>query len=103
MKLYKLEGGEEEEIRDEIDNSKVEEEIEMERPDGENFQISLQTLTDTVADNTIKVQGLVKKQVITILIDSGSTHNFIDPNTIKRLGYEEEHTTPMAVTVADGK
>lgn len=69
---------------------------------GENCQISIQAIFGGVAHNTIKVAGMVGKQKLTILIDSGATHNFIDPNTVKRLGFQEECSTPLTVTVADG-
>lgn len=52
--------------------------------------------------NTIKVKGLVNKHTITILIDSGATHNFIDPTTVRQLGYVEEFTRPLSEAVADG-
>lgn len=37
-----------------------------------------------------------------ILVDSGSTHNFLDLNFVKKLGCKLEEVTAQAVTVADG-
>lgn len=36
------------------------------------------------------------------LIDSGSTHNFMDLSVAKRLGCKLDSITPFAVAVADG-
>ncbi|KAG8385566.1 hypothetical protein BUALT_Bualt03G0058500 [Buddleja alternifolia] len=46
--------------------------------------------------------GVAYGQKIQILIDSGSTHCFLDENTVQRLGCVTEYTTPMMVSVADG-
>ncbi|PKA60173.1 hypothetical protein AXF42_Ash009857 [Apostasia shenzhenica] len=45
----------------------------------ENPQISLQALTGLPSFNTMTVEGVVNKKSISILIDSESTHNFMDP------------------------
>ncbi|KAJ7961759.1 Ty3/gypsy retrotransposon protein [Quillaja saponaria] len=50
----------------------------------------------------MKVMGTVKKQPLVVLIDSGSTHNFINMELIKRLGLKIEHAKPIQVVVADG-
>lgn len=39
---------------------------------------------------------------ITILIDSGSTHNFLDPVVAKRTGCTIHHISPLMVTVVNG-
>lgn len=46
--------------------------------------------------------GIVKAREIIILIDSGSTHNFIDPRVAKISGVVVEQTPDLTVTVADG-
>ncbi|KAJ7942659.1 Ty3/gypsy retrotransposon protein [Quillaja saponaria] len=51
---------------------------------------------------TMKVQGLIKKQSVTVLIDSGSTHNFIDSDVIKRLKVKTQLTDALEVQVANG-
>ena len=44
----------------------------------------------------------IKKKVITILINSGSTNNFLDPIVAIRIRYSMQTTNPMKVTVIDG-
>ncbi|KAJ7948429.1 Ty3/gypsy retrotransposon protein [Quillaja saponaria] len=50
----------------------------------------------------MKVSGFIKKQGILVLIDSGSTHNFVDSNVIKRLGLKILPTKTLEVIVANG-
>lgn len=50
----------------------------------------------------MRIRGNIKKKAITILIDSGSTHNFLDPVVAKRTGCTIQSTSPMRVAVADG-
>ncbi|GJX81501.1 RNA-directed DNA polymerase, eukaryota, reverse transcriptase zinc-binding domain protein [Tanacetum coccineum] len=64
--------------------------------------ISLNALTRTTNFKTIRVFGIVGKHIIHILIDCGSTHNFLDKNMAKKIGYHMRNTCPLAVTVADG-
>jgi hypothetical protein len=41
-------------------------------------KISLQAITSNVHPKTMRIVGRVKNQNLVILIDSGSTHNFLD-------------------------
>lgn len=100
-KLYMLHGEESNEIQEVVELVE-QDELEISAMGGEDCHISVDAWTGVVAHNTIKVKGLVNKQVLTILIDSGATHNFIDPSTVEQLGYVEELTNPVSVTVSDG-
>ena len=51
---------------------------------------------------TLKLKCIIKKKPITILVDSGNTHNFLDPNTARQAGCKIEPTKPLWVIVADG-
>lgn len=50
----------------------------------------------------MRVAGIVKGHEVTILIDSGSTHNFINPKVAKIYGPLVEPTLELTVAVADG-
>ena len=65
-------------------------------------QISLQALDGVTTYQTMRVTGHVGKKGLQLLLDSGSTHNFIDTFKALRLGCKIEHITPMGVKVADG-
>ncbi|GKC78356.1 putative mitochondrial protein [Tanacetum coccineum] len=54
-------------------------------------------------DETMRVRGTVGKQVLHILIDCGSTRNFLDIHTAKKLGCRLAKTTLMQVSVANGQ
>ncbi|GJS65454.1 reverse transcriptase [Tanacetum coccineum] len=64
--------------------------------------ISLNALTGTTNFKTMRVIGTTDKHTINILIDCGSTHNFLDKNMAKKLCYHIRSTCPLPVTVADG-
>ncbi|KAL5709495.1 hypothetical protein ACHQM5_020179 [Ranunculus cassubicifolius] len=68
----------------------------------EEVAISLQALSGSNSFQTLQLQGKVKKQTITMLIDSGSTHNFLDAATAKQLGCVGRVTHPHLVSVAGG-
>ncbi|GKA81199.1 reverse transcriptase [Tanacetum coccineum] len=50
-------------------------------------QISLNAMTEVNNYQTIRIKGHVGKQLLHILVDCGSTHNFLDLYAAKRLGY----------------
>ncbi|XP_057780007.1 uncharacterized protein LOC130998610 [Salvia miltiorrhiza] len=68
----------------------------------DDFQISVNALAGQLAPDTIRLQGKVGRHSITILIDTGSTHSFLDEMAARRIGCEVEYTNPLLVTVADG-
>ena len=53
-------------------------------------------------ENIILVGGTVKKRQLAILIDSGSTHSFIDKHTVAASGYQPHPCSHVRVTMADG-
>ncbi|VFQ74021.1 unnamed protein product [Cuscuta campestris] len=73
-----------------------------EKGEGSEACISVQALTGGQSYQTMRVVGMVNKKAIHILIDSDSTHNFLDLDTAKNLGCSIEEVPTQAVTVADG-
>ena len=58
--------------------------------------VCLNTLTGhNMGENTILVRGTVKKRHLAILIDSGSTHSFIDKHTLAASGYKPQPCSPV--------
>nr|GEU90345.1 retrotransposable element Tf2 [Tanacetum cinerariifolium] len=49
-----------------------------------------------------KAIGTLGQHVVHILVDCGSTHNFLDKNMAKKLGCSIRPTGPLTVTVANG-
>ncbi|RWV89963.1 hypothetical protein BHE74_00024635 [Ensete ventricosum] len=51
----------------------------------------------------MKVRGLLKQQPITILIDTGSTNNFMNSKVVARMALHIEDCSRFGVTIADGQ
>ncbi|GJV30346.1 putative mitochondrial protein [Tanacetum coccineum] len=60
-------------------------------------------MTGVPSYQTIRGKGHVKKQMLHLLVDCGSTHNFLDLNAAKRLGCKMSRTCPLQVSVANGQ
>lgn len=76
---------------------------EEEHSEEELMEISMQALTGGIDHKTLRIAGLVGKKPISILIDSGSTHSFIDEKLAQELKYETSEIQPLSVTVANGE
>ncbi|KAG8391208.1 hypothetical protein BUALT_Bualt01G0163900 [Buddleja alternifolia] len=68
----------------------------------EDMTISINAIYGNSDLNTLRIQGLVKNSSIQILIDSGSTHCFLDETVATTLGCHIEFTNPILISVADG-
>lgn len=94
MMMMELEGDDEPEEQAELEP--VLQEITQTGP--ETPQMSLQALTGASCYQTLRVKGLYYKRVLQILLDSGSTHNFLDLAMARKLGCKLEAVKPMAIT-----
>ena len=68
----------------------------------DQLQLSLHALEGTYSYQAMRLRGSVGKKVLCILIDSGSTHNFIDARMGIRLGCVMEKIGELKVATADG-
>jgi hypothetical protein len=64
--------------------------------------ISCHALTGINTPQTLKIQGYIKNKKVTILIDSGSTHNFINYKYEKDFDYFVYPAPEFQVMIADG-
>lgn len=64
-------------------------------------EVSLHALHGTRTSNSMKINGMVNKRKITILMDSGSTHSYLDENTARELRIDAEPTSPWVITVVN--
>lgn len=64
--------------------------------------VSLNALSGAEVPNTIRLRRESKKNSMSILLDSGSTHSFLDIETAKKMGCVVKVTSPMRVTVVNG-
>ena len=65
-------------------------------------QLSLHALSGHVAPETLRLKGSINDQQVSILIDGGSTHNFLHHRIVLLMGLEVQETTPLRVTVGNG-
>ncbi len=67
----------EEEVIEHLEESLDNEEEDVEE-EPQPTEVMVHALTDYSNPQTMKVEGLLKQQSITVLIDTGSTNNFIN-------------------------
>ena len=67
-----------------------------------NLTISCNALARITTPQTINIEGHIKKKKVRVLIDSGSTHNFIDWKIAKELNWFLYPTPECQVMVASG-
>jgi len=67
-----------------------------------SLTISCNTLAKITTPQTIKIEGHIKKKKVIVLIDSGSTHNFIHCKIAKELNCFLYPTPEYQVMVASG-
>lgn len=78
------------------------EELQLQEGEIMDEAISLHALSGVEMPNTIRLRGEAKKNSLTIQVDSGSTHSFLDLETAKQIGCPITRVGAMRVTVADG-
>jgi len=68
----------------------------------DNPQISVHALSGNKCFQTMRVTGQYERFSLHILIDSGSTHNFLDIAMAKKIGCKIESIQSQTIAVADG-
>jgi len=71
--------------------------------DPNEAQLNLHSLTGPLAPETLRFSGLVASKQVLILVDGGSTHNFIQDAMLPELGLFPSDTTPLKVMVGNGQ
>lgn len=70
--------------------------------DTTHAQISFNALANTLAPEALHLYGHIHHSLVTVLIDWGSTHNFIQTRAAKYLQLPMTPTPPLQVTVGNG-
>ena len=96
--LFSMEVDEEDVFMDAMDQHEVGDAVGQVNP-----QVSLNAVSGISDYKTMRVKGMFGKRAIFVLIDSGSTHNFVDPKVAVTLGCQIEASRLTKVTVADGR
>jgi hypothetical protein len=64
--------------------------------------VSLHALAGIHADKTLLISVMIKGERLLAFMDMGSTHNFLNGDTMRRLGLPMEGGEHLKVTVANG-
>eukprot|EP00253_Pinus_taeda_P017311 PITA_17311 len=64
--------------------------------------ISLHALVGISSPQTLKIRGFIKRRPVVVLIDSGSTHNFIHQRVVEAVHYFVRAVSNFQVQIADG-
>ena len=92
----------EEEVIEHLEESLEHEEEDMEE-EPQPTDITVHALAGYSNPQTMKVGGLLKQQPITVLIDTGSTNNFLNSKVAARMALHIEGCSKFDVKVADGR
>ena len=68
----------------------------------EHMEISMHALNGSLGCRTLKVTGYHSKKSLNILIDTGSSHNFIELQFVSQVGCEIRSTSPQLVAEENG-
>lgn len=79
-----------------------EEEAEAEQQEAELLGISWHALAGVVAPRTMRVMGKIGEQLVVVLIDTGSTHSFVDQDLARRIRLPAEKRSQVNVMTANG-
>lgn len=69
---------------------------------GKPIDVSVYALSCAIQRKTITLQGQLKGETVSILVDTGSSHSFINPAVVKKLAICTEASGPLVATIADG-
>lgn len=70
-------------------------------PDADCSHISLHALAGLPSLETFRIYGTIKNARLTVLVDSGSTHNFLQPRIAQFLKLPIQNTYPLQVMVGN--
>ena len=69
----------------------------------EAAQLSLHALSSDQAGDTFRVQGIIGSHSVSVLVEGGSTHNFIRGSVVDKLGLSLDLITSFRVMVGSGQ
>lgn len=72
-------------------------------PKHHQFQLSLATLSGPPSPRTLRVLGQLLEHRVTVLIDSGSSHNIMQPRVAQFVGLPITALPPFSVLVGNGE
>nr|GEV32001.1 transposon Ty3-G Gag-Pol polyprotein [Tanacetum cinerariifolium] len=64
-------------------------------------EISFHAISRTILPQTLRLPGRIQHKDVVVLVDGGSTHNFVDQELVNRLGLQVDPTVNFSVVVAN--
>ncbi|XP_038989888.1 uncharacterized protein LOC120113137 [Phoenix dactylifera] len=105
--VLKIDSGSEEEVDDASTYSTSDEEDSTEdqptSPLPKDAELSLHALTGIQRPSTMRMTAWIGKHEVSLLVDNSSSHNFINPGALQRVGLKGAATEPFEVKVASGE
>ena len=92
-----------EESEEEAKGGADEEESHQVSSGSEEAELSLHAMSGAKAPSTMRLMAWIGKHEVTLLVDSGSSHNFINANITKKSGLQGVAVKPFEVKVANGE
>jgi hypothetical protein len=71
--------------------------------EAQQLSLSLNALSGTADGDTVRIRALVQKQVMLLLVDSGSSHSFLNSSFADRVGCATEPIPAVTVRVANNE
>ncbi|KAF5447657.1 hypothetical protein F2P56_033191, partial [Juglans regia] len=103
-KLFLMEEVEEEDVVIEEEKIELVNEEVLDFVDNPNQpEISLHAIIGSISPKTMRIRGKIGNQELVVLIDLGSTHNFVDPSVIKKGNIPVNLVEKVRVRVANGE
>nr|GEY27471.1 Ty3/gypsy retrotransposon protein [Tanacetum cinerariifolium] len=69
--------------------------------EGPHAEISFHAISGSINPQTLRLPGRIKNKDVVVLVDGGSTHNFIDQALVDRFGLTVERDVALRVMVAN--
>ncbi|XP_074352969.1 uncharacterized protein LOC141692108 [Apium graveolens] len=69
--------------------------------DLDHAEISFHAISGSILPQTLRLPGKINNKNVVILIDGGSTHNFIEQSVVERFGLRVDTTVNLEVVVAN--
>lgn len=70
--------------------------------EAKQLSLSIHALSGAENNDTIRLRALVGNQIMLILVDSGSSHSFVNASMLSRIQHTATPITPTTVKVANG-
>ncbi|XP_038982115.1 uncharacterized protein LOC120110620 [Phoenix dactylifera] len=84
------------------EDSTFDEEDEATRSAHENAEVSLHALSGVQRPSTMRMMAWIGRHEVSLLVDNGSSHNFINPDALRRIGLKGVAIEPFDVKITSG-